>query len=44
MAHAYKVPTVPGALMDKPDPKPKARALSGLDQIQAACGIIFISV
>jgi hypothetical protein len=31
-------------MIDKPDPKPKARALSGLDQIQAACGIIFIKV
>jgi hypothetical protein len=27
---------VPGALIDKPDPNPNAKALSGLDQIQAA--------
>jgi hypothetical protein len=34
LAEPSRLPTVPGALIDKPEPKPKARALSGLAQIQ----------
>ena len=35
-AHPHKLPTVPGALGDKPEPKPKAIAWAGCLNMNAA--------